>query len=142
MGPDLDASGSPASRSSSSRSPPPTPPTWCATATPTRPSCGCPIDRDGLHAIPLYVEKTVVVVPEGPRGDRGRGGHLADLADELMLHPLDDVLAWDRPPGRLIDERPARPADAIELVASGAGLLVVPQSLARLHHRKTSPTAR
>jgi hypothetical protein len=33
-------------------------------------------------------------------------------------------------------ERPATTADAVELVAAGVGLLVLPQSLARLHHRK------
>jgi DNA-binding transcriptional LysR family regulator len=39
-------------------------------------------------------------------------------------------------PGEPAFERPATTAAAIELVAAGAGLLVVPQSLARLHHRK------
>lgn len=39
-------------------------------------------------------------------------------------------------PGIAAVERPASTADAVELVAAGAGLLVVPQSLARLHHRK------
>jgi hypothetical protein len=59
-----------------------------------------------------------------------------DLADEIVLHPLDDTLDWERLPGRPAIERPATTADAIELVAAGVGLLVVPQSLARLHHRK------
>lgn len=95
-----------------------------------------PIDRDGLHAIPLYVEQTVVVVPKDHVVTAADEITLADLADELMLHPLDDVLDWDRPPGRVIDERPGSTADAIALVAMGTGLLVVPQSLARLHHRK------
>ena len=53
-----------------------------------------------------------------------------------MLHPLDDTLDWERLPGRPAIERPATTADAIELVAAGVGLLLVPQSLARLHHRK------
>ncbi|TDW83891.1 LysR substrate binding domain-containing protein [Kribbella pratensis] len=95
-----------------------------------------PIDRTGLHAIPLYVEQTVVVVPKDHLITAAEEVTVDDLADELMLHPQDDVLDWDRPPGRLIDERPARTGDAIELVAMGTGLLVVPQSLARLHHRK------
>nr|WP_238351198.1 LysR substrate-binding domain-containing protein [Kribbella shirazensis] len=95
-----------------------------------------PIDRTGLHAIPLYVEKTVVVVPKDHLITAADEVTADDLADELMLHPRDDVLDWDHPPGRLIDERPARTADAVELVAMGTGLLVVPQSLARLHHRK------
>jgi hypothetical protein len=53
-----------------------------------------------------------------------------------VLHPLDDVLPWERPPGLPAFERPATTGDAIELVAAGIGLLVVPQSLARLHHRR------
>ena len=95
-----------------------------------------PIDRTGLHAIPLYVEQTVVVVPKDHVITAADEITVDDLADELMLQALDDVLDWDRPPGRLIEDRPARTGDAIELVAMGTGLLVVPQSLARLHHRK------
>ena len=95
-----------------------------------------PIDRAGLHAIPLYVEQTVVVVPKDHLVTAAEEVTTDDLADELMLHPLDDVLDWDRPPGRVIDERPDSTADAVALVAMGTGLLVVPQSLARLHHRK------
>ena len=95
-----------------------------------------PIDRTGLHAIPLYVEQTVVVVPKDHVITAAEEITVDDLADELMLHAQDDVLDWERPPGRLIEERPARTGDAIELVAMGTGLLVVPQSLARLHHRK------
>jgi DNA-binding transcriptional LysR family regulator len=61
---------------------------------------------------------------------------LADLADYVVLHPLDDCLDWPSPPGQPAIERPATTVDAIELVAAGVGLLVVPQSLARLHHRR------
>ena len=31
---------------------------------------------------------------------------------------------------------PASTADAVEIVASGVGIVIVPMSLARLHHRK------
>ncbi|MEU8224299.1 LysR family substrate-binding domain-containing protein [Kribbella sp. NPDC048915] len=95
-----------------------------------------PIDRTGLHAIPLYVEQTVVVVPKDHVITAADEITPDDLADELTLHPRDDVLDWEHPPGRLITDRPAATADAIQLVAMGTGLLVVPQSLARLHHRK------
>ncbi|MFF0267451.1 LysR substrate-binding domain-containing protein [Kribbella sp. NPDC004536] len=95
-----------------------------------------PIDRTGLHAIPLYVEQSVVVVPKDHVITAAEEIGTDDLADELMLHPLDDVLDWAHPPGRLIEDRPERTRDAVELVAMGTGLLVVPQSLARLHHRK------
>jgi DNA-binding transcriptional LysR family regulator len=95
-----------------------------------------PIDRTDLSAIPLYAETTVVVVPKDHVVAAVDQVSAEDLADEVVLHPLDDVLDWERLPGRPAIERPATTADAIELVAAGVGLLVVPQSLARLHHRK------
>ncbi|MGW6898638.1 LysR family substrate-binding domain-containing protein [Streptomyces sp. NBC_01727] len=95
-----------------------------------------PIDRTDLSAIPLYTETTVVVIPKDHIAAAVDEVSTEDLADEIVLHPLDDTLDWERPPGRPANERPATTADAIELVAAGVGLLVVPQSLARLHHRK------
>ncbi|AEN08919.1 MULTISPECIES: LysR family substrate-binding domain-containing protein [unclassified Streptomyces] len=95
-----------------------------------------PVDRTDLSAIPLYTETTVVVIPKDHAGAAVEELSVEDLADEVVLHPLDDTLGWERPPGRPAFERPATTADAVELVAAGVGLLVVPQSLARLHHRK------
>ncbi len=60
----------------------------------------------------------------------------ADLDGEPILLPLDDVVAWAGAPGVQVDHRPETTKDAIELVAAGIGALIVPQSLARLHHRK------
>ena len=96
-----------------------------------------PVDREGLHAIPLYTETTVVVVPKDHFLAAGDELSAEELADDVVLHPLDDVLEWTEPlPGKPAIERPATTADAVELVAAGVGLLVMPQSLARLHHRK------
>ncbi len=95
-----------------------------------------PFDRTDLSAIPLYTETTVVVVPKDHIVTAADEVCAADLADDVVFHPLDETLEWDRRPGRPAIERPATTADAIELVAAGVGLLVVPQSLARLHHRK------
>ena len=95
-----------------------------------------PIDRTGLSAIPLYTEIPVVVAPKDHVVAAVDEVSIADLADEIVLHPLDDILVWDSVPGLPAQDRPATTADAIELVAAGIGLLVVPQSLARLHHRK------
>jgi DNA-binding transcriptional LysR family regulator len=95
-----------------------------------------PIDRAGLHAIPLYTETTVVVVPKDHLAAAAEEMSAEDFADDVVLHPLDDTLDWGQLPGRQAIERPATTADAIELVAAGVGLLVVPQSLARLHHRR------
>ncbi|WAZ19809.1 LysR family substrate-binding domain-containing protein [Streptomyces cinnabarinus] len=95
-----------------------------------------PVDRTFFSAIPLYTETTVVVVPKEHAIAAVDEVTTEDLADEVVFHPLDDVLGWERPPGEPGFERPATTADAIELVAANVGLLVVPQSLARLHHRK------
>lgn len=93
-------------------------------------------DRTDLSAIPLYVETTVVLIPKDHLVTAADEVSVADLADETVLHPLDDPLDWERLPGRPALQRPATTADAVELVAAGVGLLVLPQSLARLHHRR------
>ncbi|MET9430971.1 LysR family substrate-binding domain-containing protein [Streptomyces sp. NPDC003036] len=95
-----------------------------------------PVDGTDLSAIPLYTETTVVVVPKDHIVAAVEEVSADELADEVVFHPLDDTLDWEHPPGRPAIERPATTADAIELVAAGVGLLLVPQSLARLHHRR------
>jgi DNA-binding transcriptional LysR family regulator len=95
-----------------------------------------PVDRTVLSAIPLYTEQTVGVVPQDHLVTAVDEVSPEDLSDDIVLHPLDDVLDWENPPGRPALERPATTADAIELVAAGIGVLIVPLSLARLHHRK------
>ncbi|MCQ4122241.1 LysR substrate-binding domain-containing protein [Rhodococcus tibetensis] len=95
-----------------------------------------PIDRTGLSAIPLYAETPVVVIPQDHVVAAVDEVSADDLADDVALHPLDDTLEWDELPGLRATERPATTADAIELVAAGVGVVIVPQSLARLHHRK------
>ncbi|OQR64069.1 LysR family transcriptional regulator [Streptomyces maremycinicus] len=95
-----------------------------------------PVDRTVFSAIPLYTETTVVVVPRDHVITAAEEVTVADLADEVVLHPLDDVIGWEEPPGEAAFERPATTEDAVELVAANIGVLVVPQSLARLHHRK------
>ncbi|WP_141203592.1 LysR family substrate-binding domain-containing protein [Streptomyces griseorubiginosus] len=95
-----------------------------------------PVDRTVFSAIPLYTETTVAVVPKDHVVTAAEEITLDDLADEVVVHPLDDVIGWEQPPGEPAFERPATTADAIELVAANIGVLVVPQSLARLHHRR------
>lgn len=96
-----------------------------------------PVDRDGLHAIPLYTETTVVVAPRDHVVTAADELTVDDLADDVVLRAPEDTLAWpgDRP-GRPAAYDPATTAEAVELVAAGVGLLVVPLSLARLHHRR------
>ncbi|MCF7548255.1 LysR family substrate-binding domain-containing protein [Pseudonocardia sp. WMMC193] len=96
-----------------------------------------PIDRAGLHAIPLYTETTVAVVPKDHLLTAAEEAVLADLADETLLHPQDDTLDWPGGrPGRAAAYTPPTTAEAVELVAAGMGVLALPQSLARLHHRR------
>jgi DNA-binding transcriptional LysR family regulator len=98
-----------------------------------------PVDQDTFHAIPLYTEVTVVVVPRDHVLAAADEVTVADLADEPLLRPLDDVLAWtgaSAAPATVTADRPATTAAAVELVAAGVGVLVVPQSLARTYHRR------
>ncbi|GIH95982.1 LysR family substrate-binding domain-containing protein [Planobispora siamensis] len=95
-----------------------------------------PVDREGLSVIPLYVETTMVVVPKDHLVAAADEVTVADLADDEVLHPMDDTLEWTTLPGLPAFRRPDTTAEAIELVAAGAGLLLVPQSLARLYHRR------
>jgi DNA-binding transcriptional LysR family regulator len=77
-----------------------------------------PIEREGLSVIPLYDENAVVVVPKD---------HAVAAFDSVTV---DDLAAEDRVPDHLSAE------DAVELVAAGGGIVILPQSLARLHTRK------
>ncbi|MEB3023089.1 LysR family substrate-binding domain-containing protein [[Mycobacterium] crassicus] len=95
-----------------------------------------PAETAGLAVIPLYEETTVAVVPKDHVFNAVDEITAADLDGEPVLRPLDDVVSWPDAPGNPIDHRPETTQDAIELVAAGLGALIVPQSLARLHHRK------
>ncbi|GIG25643.1 LysR family transcriptional regulator substrate-binding protein [Cellulomonas denverensis] len=96
-----------------------------------------PVDRDRLHAIPLFTEVTVLVLPKDHLLTALDEVAPDDLAEETLLVPADDVLRWTDPPGETsLLPTPPTTADAVELVAAGVGLLATPMSLARLHHRK------
>lgn len=93
-----------------------------------------PADTTGLAVIPLYDETTVAVVPTDHVLSAADEITVADLDGEPTLLPLDDVVTWTA--GTPVEHRPETTGEAIELVAAGVGALIVPQSLARLHHRK------
>lgn len=95
-----------------------------------------PADTAGLAVIPLYEETTVAVVPADHLLTAVDEIAAADLDGEPILIPLDHVVPWADAPGLPVDHRPETTEDAIELVAAGMGALIVPQSLARLYHRK------
>ncbi len=101
-----------------------------------------PVDREGLHVIPLYEEQPVVVVArENPVAAYDEIA-VADLADEHLLQDPDEVPQWRDVATEVADgTRYPVPADltlrqAVESVAADAGIVIVPMSLARLHHRK------
>ena len=100
-----------------------------------------PVDREGLHLIPLYDEEPVVVVAkEHPVAAYGEID-VADLADEHLLQDPDDVPEWRDLAVEVRDgSRYPVPAmslrQAVESVAADAGIVIVPMSVARLHHRK------
>jgi len=78
-----------------------------------------PVDRNGLHLIPLWEERPVVVVSRE---------HPVAAYDEIAVAELSDEL--------LLDDPSITTRQAIETVAAGTGIVIVPMSVARLHHRK------
>jgi DNA-binding transcriptional LysR family regulator len=100
-----------------------------------------PVDREGLHLIPLYDEQPVVVVAREHPVAAYEEIDVGDLADEHLLQDPDTVPAWRDLATEVRDgTRHPVPAmtlrQAVESVAAEAGIVVVPMSLARLHHRK------
>jgi len=100
-----------------------------------------PVDREGLHLIPLYDEQPVVMVAREHPVAAYDEIDVADLGDEHLLQDPDDVPAWRDVATEVADgtRYPVPPMDlrmAVESVAADAGILIVPMSLARLHHRK------
>lgn len=96
-----------------------------------------PLDRDLLHVIPLYEEVPVVVVSKDSHLTAADELTLDDLAGEVVITARDDVLAAEVP-GAVAPAfaPPADTAEAIATVAAGVGVVIVPMSLARLHHRR------
>ena len=68
--------------------------------------------------------------------------HLMTLADEVTLADLaDEQLVLPHPSGwtptaAQLEWPPMAVKDAVEVVASGTGVVIVPMSIARLHNRK------
>lgn len=95
-----------------------------------------PVDRDGLHCIPLYEELPVVVASTehvlAATADDEQVT-LADLAEEQLVLPHRS--GW-RPEAPQLDWPPMGEADAVETVAAGTGVALLPMSVARLHARR------
>ncbi len=99
-----------------------------------------PIDKTDLHVIPLYDEVPVVATSAESHLTAADALTAADLTGEVLIVPADDVLGLrtEMFPGvdRPVFAAPATTEEAIATVAAGVGFVIVPMSLARLHHRK------
>lgn len=89
-----------------------------------------------LSLVPLYEESTVVVIPKGHYLTAGDSLSIDDLAEEPVWLSSDDTCDWTNiaSPRSIESHRPETAREALELVASGAGVTIVPMSLARLHN--------
>jgi len=92
-----------------------------------------PIERDGLHCIPLYEEQQVVVVGKEHYLSLATEASLDELAEEQVVLPHASGWTPDVPQ---LEWSPMSEKEAIEVAASGGGVVIVPASIARLFHRK------
>lgn len=100
-----------------------------------------PVAQEGISLIPLYREVPVVVVPTDHAVAAFDEVSVDDLADEHLLQHPDAVPEWRDVAAEVLDSTridvpPMTPKEAIDVVASGAGIVILPKSLARLHDRK------
>jgi DNA-binding transcriptional LysR family regulator len=92
-----------------------------------------PVDTDGLHCVRLYDEVPVVVAGRDHLIGTAETVTLDDLTDEQLVRP--HASGW-RPSEPQLSWPPMSEREAIEAVAAGTGVVIVPMSVARLHHRK------
>jgi DNA-binding transcriptional LysR family regulator len=93
-----------------------------------------PVDRDGLHCVRLYDELPVAVASrEHLLAAADDEVTTDDLADEQLVRPHGS--GW-RPRADQLEWPPMSEQEAIETVAAGTGVVILPMSVARLHQRK------
>jgi DNA-binding transcriptional LysR family regulator len=92
-----------------------------------------PVEREGLHLVRLYDEVAVVVVARDHPVAAYDEIDLADLADEQFIGGPPPELT---PGVEQLDFPPMTAQEAVETVAAGTGIVVLPMSVARLHHRR------
>lgn len=92
-----------------------------------------PVDRTDLHCIPLYDEVPVVVAGHEHLITAVDEVTLDDLSEEQLVRPHRSgwTPAVPQLPWPAMSE-----GDAIETVAAGTGVVIVPTSVARLHQRR------
>ncbi len=92
-----------------------------------------PIDDADLHVVRLYEELPVAVVSREHAAAAYDELPVADLLDEqFVLGPPAGVT----PTAVQLDFPSMTQQDAVEVAASGTGVVVLPMSVARLHQRK------
>lgn len=102
-----------------------------------------PVDRQGLHVIPLYSEQNVVVAPKDHPIAAFDELDVAELSEEYLLADPDDFPEWRDISAEIVQgTRKPLPAmgtleESLDLVEAGLGILILPMSVARLHSRKT-----
>ena len=92
-----------------------------------------PVEREGLHVISLYDEVPVVVASHEHFVAAADEVRLADLVDEQLVRPHPS--GW-RPSADQLAWPPMTERDAVETVAAGTGVVILPMSVARLYDRK------
>lgn len=92
-----------------------------------------PVDRTGLHLVRLYDEMPVVVVGREHPVAAYDEIKLAELADEQFITGPPDGFTPHAPQ---LSFPPMSAKEAVEVVAAGTGITILPMSVARLHHRK------
>lgn len=96
-----------------------------------------PLNDESLHVITLYDEVPVVVASIESHLLAADELTIADLAGEIVMVPADGPLGPIDIPGALAPSfAPLAVAEAIATAATGTGIVIVPMSLARMHHRK------
>lgn len=96
-----------------------------------------PLVDESLHIIALYDEVPVVIAAVDSHLMAAEELTAADLEGEVVIGLTDDVLGPLELPGTVPAAFAALPtAEAVTTAASGVGVVIVPMSLARLHHRK------
>ncbi len=93
-----------------------------------------PVNRDGLHCVRLYDELPVAVASiEHVLAAADEEVSTSDLVDEQLVRPHPS--GWT-PDAEQLDWPPMSEQDAVETVAAGTGIVILPMSIARLHQRK------
>lgn len=93
-----------------------------------------PVESTGLNCVRLYDELPVAVASvEHVLAAADAEVSTSDLVDEQLVRP--HASGW-APDAEQLDWPPMSEQDAIETVAAGTGIVILPMSIARLHQRK------